>query len=413
MTTVHIFSELRTKYPLWNDLKTFLTGDDGGKLIVIGDGPRVIIRYDKKISNFNIPYVHAFRSVIWDVVANLPVSVAPFKAIDSQLLTSDVGVNLVQDFVEGVMIHSFLTYDTTNIHIATRTKLGADTRFYSKRNFSELILDAPEYAKLSQVIPLPSAPENIPYTFASLVLQHPEHRIVAPITHARIYVVSIGAVSADGSVVVIDNPATWPAIAAEMAPPQIPVGVLIGDPTQFIAQQAVQLGWIWQGFVFKNTSTLQRWRIRSTIYSTVRDLRGGESDSYSRFLRLRSGGHLSMYVVYYPEEQTLFYELEDKMRDQSRELFKEYNAVHRGPRTARKELKTVGWPLNIHVYTLHKLYVSTLKSIGQELTIDKVIEYMNNIAPLKQRAFLVSPLGGKIKTVFQTEEVNDIAMDII
>jgi len=192
--------------------------------------------------------------------------------------------------------------------------------------------------------------------------------------------------------------------------PQISVGPLVVDPVQLVAEQAVQRGWLWQGVVFKNTSSLQRWRIRSTTYTSVRDLRGGEADSYSRFLRLRTAEVLPMYVAYYPEDQPLFCELEGKMRDQTRELFNEYNAVHRGPKNERKDLKTVGWPLNIHVYALHGLYIDKLKKTSQELTIDIIVEYMKTLPILKQRAFLVVPIGGKIKKIFETEELNDVDM---
>jgi len=402
MTIVRLFSEIRTKYSTWEQLKTFLTSDVGGKLIVIGDGSKVIIRYDKKTSNFQIPYVHAFRSVVWDTVANIPVSIAPFKVCSGDPQT----YTILQDFVEGVMIQAYLTWEDTKIHLASRTKLGADTRFYSKRNFSELISDAPQYASLATLIPVPTSPEKIPYSFASLVLQHPEHRIVTPLTEARLFIISIGHVYSDGTIEIEENPARWSPAAASMAPQSFlaPAGEF--NPLLFITSKGIQNGWQWQGFVMKNTETLQRWRFRNPLYTIVRDLRGGEADLYSRFLRLRRAIQLQMYVAYYPEDAKEFHECDAKLRDQSREIFNEYNAVHRGLKAGRKSLKDVGWPLNKCVYALHGLYMSEMKPKNIELTIDNVIQYVNNMEPLKQRALLVTPVGGKIRKVFEVDEID-------
>ena len=405
MTIVRLFSEIRTKYSTWEQLKAFLTGDLGGKLIVIGDGPKVIIRYDKKTSNFQIPHVHAFRSVVWDTLVNIPVSIAPFKVSvgDPQAYT------ILQDFVEGVMIQAYLTWEDTKIHLASRTKLGADTRFYSKRNFSELISDAPQYASLGTVIPVPTSPEKIPYSFVSLVLQHPEHRIVTPLTEARLFIISIGHVYSDGTVEIEENPSNWSPAAAAMAPQSFPAPTGEFNPLLFITSQGIQNGWQWQGFIMKNTDTLQRWRFRNPLYTIVRDLRGGEADLYSRFLRLRRASQLHIYIGYYPDDIKGFHECDVKLRDQSVEIFNEYNAVHRGPKAGRKTIKDVGWPLNKCVYALHGLYLSQMKPKNIEVTIDNVIQYVNNMELLKQRALLVTPVGGKVKKIFELEEIDEAA----
>lgn len=407
MSCIRIFADLRAKYPSWDSLKTFLTGDEGGRLLIVGEGPKVIIRYDKKASNFQIPYVHAFRSVIWDTVANIPVSVSPFKASDASTMGS-LGVNLIQDFVEGTMIHAYRTVEDTEIHLSTRTKLGAKTRFYSRRNFDELVGETPQWASLHTVVP--STSEQHLYTFANLVLQHPEHRIVASITSPRLYVISIGLVKSDGTVEIQENPELWSASAAALAPDTIvaPPSMNINEEAAaaLLSQQMAVRGWTWQGLVFKNTASLQRWRFRSTMYTPVRDMRGSESDSYTRFLRLRHSSQLQHYLAYFPEEQKEFYELESKLRDQTREVFSAYTAVHRGPKNGRKNLKDVGWPLNKHVYILHGLYVSQLKPMGLALTIENVVQYVNALPVLKQRALLVTPVGGNPASTMNVGELS-------
>jgi hypothetical protein len=340
-------------------------------------------------------------------VANIPVSIAPFKASDATTMES-VGVNLIQDFVEGTMIHAYRTTEDTEVHLSTRTKLGAKTRFYSRRNFDELVRETPQWATLQTVVPSPSScaspspSDQFAYSFANLVLQHPEHRIVAAITTPRLYMISIGLVKSDGTVEIQENPELWSAPAAALAPDTIvaPPSTTINEAAAgaLLSQQMAVRGWTWQGLVFKNTASLQRWRFRSPMYTPVRDMRGSESDSYTRFLRLRHNNQLHHYVAYFPEEQKEFYELESKLRDQTRELFRAYSEVHRGPKNERKNLKDIAWPLNNHVYTLHGLYISQLKPMGLALTIENTIQYVNALPVLKQRALLVTPVGGKVSS---------------
>ena len=406
MSLITIFSELRSKYSSWDDLKTFLKGEEGGRLLIVGDGPKVIIRYDKKASNFQVPYVHTFRSVIWDTVANIPVCVAPFKGIDFSTTTTTttttstaVPANLIQDFVEGTMIQVYRTTEDNTIHLSTRTKLGAKTHFYSHRNFDELVYDTPQWPMLQYILPPVSSTAGPVYSFASTVLQHPQHRIVANIKEPRLYITSIGIVKNDGSVEIHENPELWSPVAAALAPDTIvasSMNITDESAAALLSQQISQRGWEWQGLVFKNTSTLQRWRLRSPVYTPVRDLRGAEADSYTRFLRLRHSNQLNNYIAYFPEEQNELYELERKLREQSQEIFNTYNAVNRGPKNTRKNLKDVAWPLNKYIYTLHGLYMSQLKPIGQPLSIENVIQYVNALPILKQRALLVTPIGGKV-----------------
>ena len=404
MSSIRIFAELRSKYSSWDCLKKFLTGDEGGRLLIVGEGPKVIIRYDKKASNFEVPYVHAFRSVIWDTVANIPVCVAPFKATDFSGAGPGPGpgpgqANLIQDFVEGTMVQVYRTTEDNTIHLSTRTKLGAKTHFYSRRNFDELVYDTPQWPMLQSILPPVGSSVGDVYSFASTVLQHPEHRIVANIKEPRLYITSIGIVKSDGSVEIQENPELWPPSAAALAPDTIvntSTNITDESISALLSQQISQRGWSWQGLVFKNTSTLQRWRLRSPVYTPVRDLRGAEADSYTRFLRLRHSYQLNNYIAYFPEEQNELYELERKLREQSQEIFNTYNAVNRGPKNTRKSLKDVAWPLNKYIYTLHGLYMSQLKPIGQPLSIENVIQYVNALPILKQRALLVTPIGGKV-----------------
>jgi hypothetical protein len=404
MTSINIFKELRTKYGTWSSLKTFLTGDEGGKLTIVENTiePRYcIVRYDKAASNFAIPYVHAFRSVVWDTLQNIPVSVAPFKATETEPSVEHIqdSNTIVQEFVEGTMIQAFISAEDQQIRLATRTKFGAHTRFHSKRNFSELIKDAPQYAELNKI--LPPASSTVPYTFASVVLQHPEHRVVAPITQPRLYVVNLGAVNADGLVTISENPLTWSETALRYAVPTY------ADKNINIQAVAFTYGWMWQGLVVKNTVTLQRWRILNPLYTIVRELRGNESDDILRFLRLRKTGQIRAYIHYYPEITTVYEAYELKLREQTQSLFDEYCAVYKNKSASKKSLNDVGWPHRQNMRIIHDIYRTQLKPAQQIVKKEMVVYYINNLDFVKLRAFMITPVGGKITTKNIVAELQD------
>lgn len=397
MATVNIFRELRDKYHSWGALKEYLTSDEGGKLIVVEndiDSRFCIVRYDKTVSNFAVPHVGAFRSVVWDTLQNLPVSVAPFKALEGAPTLEQVHDNssIIQEFVEGTMLQAFAGHESPEIRLATRSKFGAHTRFHSKRNFSELIKDAPQYSELNQILAITSLCKERPYTFTSLVLQHSEHKIVSVVPWPKLYVVSVGIVSADGTIIISEDPRTWSEPARSYAIP-----TYINKNTDINALMA-QYGWMWQGLVIKNVASLQRFRVINPLYSSVKELRGNESDDMLRFLRLRKAGQIQAYIYYYPEMREIYESYELKIREQTQSLFDEYCAIYKNKSDTKKTLKDVGWPHRSNVRAIHDIYKTQLKPAQQFVKKEVVVYYMNNIDIVKQRAFLVTPVGGKITT---------------
>ena len=404
MASINIFKELRTKFGTWSSLKTFLTGDEGGKHTIVENTiePRYcIVRYDKAVSNFAVPYVHAFRSVVWDTQQNIPVSVAPFKATETEPSLEYIqdSNTLVQEFVEGTMIQAFASCEDQQIRLATRTKFGAHTRFHSKRNFSDLIKDTPQYTELNKI--LPSTSSMLPYTFASLVLQHPEHRIVTLTAEPRLYVVNLGVVSADGLVTISENSLTWSETALRYAVPTY------ADKNINIQAVAFTYGCMWQGLVVKNTVTLQRWRILNPLYTIVRELRGNESDDILRFLRLRKAGQIQAYINYYPEITTVYETYEMKLREQTQSLFEDYCAVYKNKSASKKSLSDVGWPHRQNMRIIHDIYRTQLKPAQQIVKKEMVVYYMNNLDFVKLRAFMITPVGGKITTKSIVAELQD------
>ena len=390
MTFITVFSDLRKKFPVWSDLSDFLKSDAGGRLTIIEKAchpNRAIIRYVKGVSAFEIPYVPMFKSVIWDTVANIPVSVAPFKSSEGdprQCVDIYHPPIFFQEFVEGTMLHAYRTYEDSELHLSTRTVLGATTQFYAKRDFSELVKDCPEYATLATCIPsptfTPTSLEGIPYTFASLVLQHPAHRIVTPELKPCIYIVSLGAVFADGTMEIEENPERWPAVTQQFAP----TTDYNGDKyLRKIMEGGYDSFWWEPGFVIKNADTLQRWVAHNQSYVIIKALRGQEADMYARFARLRQNGQLYQYLCYYQDDMAPFHTLEYTIQGQARKIVEAVNT---------KSLKTIGWPLKNIAYALQK------KVTQGVVTQDDVMKYIQTMTPYKLRALLITPIGGETTT---------------
>ena len=381
--TLNCFYELANKYPSWPDLQTYLTSPEGGKLRVISsaESPLTIIRYTKGVSDLSKEHVKIFRSVVWNTETNRPVSVAPPKAEEGE---PDVDTSLyISDFVDGTMIQAFMqgpegpdAHVQEQVQIATRTSLGANGSFYSTRSFAELFNDA--MAPLGGTATF-LASVLTPGTFASFVLQHPEHRTVAPVPQPRFYVTCYGYVAADGSVQMNTNPSTWPARLASYAPHVYEESVAFGSKKE--AQQLLKhlsLGYANQGLVFQGINSVKRWRLRNPAYLVVRTLRGSESNQTERFLRLRAQRQTKEYLKYFSDESAAMWSYEQSLRAVTHKLYDAYIAVNKLKTHTFKDFHV---SLRPHMYALHGQYLASVaKGAAKSVLKEDVMSYVNSLA---------------------------------
>ena len=343
-----VFRDLRVQYSTWPALRDFLTSDLGGRLRVIEDeaGAYAILRYVKGTSDFTKSHVPAFRSVVWDIATNLPVSVAPVKAQKGEPAAC---VTLrITDFIDGVMIQGLL-----GDQIATRSSMCAKSTFYSKRSFADLFEDAVKpfggtQAFLGSVLEGPR--------FVSFVLQHPEHKTVAQIQTPRIYATCVGTVAEDGVVTFSYDPAMWPQRLAALAPTLYEPSKMFADSAEAAAMlRQNALGHTWQGLVFQDLASTNRWRLRNPLYVAVRNLRGSEANQTARFLRLRAEGKMKEYVGYYREESAVMWALEQRLRERTSGVYEAYSRLHKAKSATMRDLPL---PYRTHVYALHGQYMA-------------------------------------------------------
>ena len=379
MSTLSTFAGWASAYKTWDDLKAWLqTSEPGIDIIESEDSAYAILRNSKEregeaaiAEDAVSETAQLCRSVIWDTENNLPCCVAPFAARRDQKIPSDTELRL-EDFVEGVMINVFRARGDSETHVTTRSKLDADGTFYSERSFRELFEEAMDTKRtsLDEIEKLIGAPnDDVAATFITMVLAHPEHRVVRTVEQANLWAIYRGTVANDGTVTFYteDLPVAWR--------PKTYSLTFKGEFTELKAKfEEIKASkpWYWQGLVVH--SGLQRWRFRNAEHDRVRkDLRGTESNSFGRFLRLRSQKRIQEYLRIYQEDNQDFRGFEQEYRTLTKTLYAWYCKVHKEHSVSFKALPKSVQPL---VFDLHKFYLSSLRPSNKTLHMMDVIDWV-------------------------------------
>lgn len=387
-----VFNELINSYPTWESLQTYLTSPEGGQIRCVGEGRYRILRYVKGVSDLKSSYGKWMRSVIWDTQEHLPVCVAPPKAEKGDIETGEgISYPLVQWFLDGIMINVFRTHSNPNtLQIATRTQLGAGGKFYSDKTFEQMFddaLTAMGYTRQDILNTLAQPTEMVPTIFASFVLQHPEHRVVARCHSPRLFVVHIGAVHDDGRLTINEEPEHW---QLKWRLPVFQTATLIdvfkSDATlsTFFSDMCKQQGWFFQGITIKDGKG-NRWRLRNPNYLYLRALRGSEATQLERFLRLRSESKVTEYLKHYTEDRQTFWDFEQSLRKATQDVFSAYCSVHK---SHEKKLEDLPWAIRPCVFKLHSHYLEHLRPNNEKVYMKHAVELVNNLALYEQKRLL-------------------------
>uniref|UniRef100_A0A6C0K720 Uncharacterized protein n=1 Tax=viral metagenome TaxID=1070528 RepID=A0A6C0K720_9ZZZZ len=387
VSTLQSFAEWVGKHPQWSDLKAWLlTQEPTLEIIEFENSPYVILKMDKgsqteskkdsvhEESNTMSEVAQLCRSVVWDTRLNLPCCVAPFAARRDQKIPNEKPLRL-EDFVEGVMINLFRYRGDPTTHVTTRSRLDADGTFYSDKSFRALFDEAlaaknATLADLETMMCDPNGQAGVKSTFISLVLAHPEHRVVRAVDQANLWTIYRGSVMDDGRVNFTTNnlPAAW-------CPKSYSTNLVVKSWTDLkdkFEEIKQSKPWYWQGLVVH--TGLQRWRFRNADHDRVRrDLRGTESNSYGRFLRLRANKRIQEYLRVYPEDSDEFQTFESDYRGATKTLYAWYCRCHKEHSIAFKAMPKSVQPL---VFGLHKLYLEKLKPTSKTLRLTDVIDWI-------------------------------------
>ena len=332
---MNTFKELTSTYTTTDALFAWLRSPAGGRLLIHEDltTPIALIHYDKKVSDLSMNHVPQFRSVVWDMRTNRPLSVAPPRGDPIAILTDEAMADAsiensgavdnrsyatVEDFVDGIMINMF--YDGTRWRIATRSQLDAPGHFYGTRSFSELFWETFNSKGLGD---LNQFDLSVCYSW---VLQHPEERIVVAPTYgiAGLWLVGARLIHPDGYVHELNVPmATLDRFR--------PAGHKLDTSDQVrdrLYAWGRRFGHAWQGLVVK-TADGRRFKGRSIEYKAARALRGNQAKLPFLWLERWGEGRLTAYLKIYPEEAIEADAVVGRFKQATQELYDLYQRVYR------------------------------------------------------------------------------------
>jgi hypothetical protein len=164
-------------------------------------------------------------------------------------------------------------------------------------------------------------------------------------------------------------------------------------------------GWFWQGLVFKDGKG-GRWRLRNPNYLYLRKLRGSEATSVERFLRLRSESKVNEYLKHYGEERQAFWDLEEQLRQATRDVYAAYCSVHKSHERKLAELSKGVQPC---VFRLHSHYLQHLKPNNEKVTMKNAVDLVNNMALFEQRRLMDNATS--LPPLDTPSEVSPVAAD--
>jgi hypothetical protein len=155
--------------------------------------------------------------------------------------------------------------------------------------------------------------------------------------------------------------------------------------------KSMSLGFTWQGMVFQDMTSGNRWRLRNSAYVAVRTLRGSEANSLERFARLRAQGNMKKYLEHFRDEGNQMWAFEQTLRQRTQELYTAYNEMNK---LKTKTMKQLPYCLRPQVYALHGLYLASLPKDGTRaanvtpILKERVVAYVNDL-PIDEQVKLL------------------------
>ena len=298
------------------------------------------------------------RGLILDYNNNI-VCAPPFKSIDPSSLLNleeeEQNKIIYEDFVDGTMINIFYY---NGWHISTRSCLGANCRWYSKKNFSELFEDCKDFE-------MDNLNKEYCYNF---VLKHPDNRIV---THYNISsLVLVGAYKIKNNIINFLNIQNVQKELVEkdinIELPQTYAFNNLNEAYQYVCT----LPYDNQGLVIKYNNF--RSKFINPQYNYVKCLRGNSRNIKYMFFELRKSNYNNEFLNYYPEYQYQFDGYLQELYSMTKNLFNYYQDYRVKKNITYEDIDYEYRPL---IYRLHGLHLHN----RQPITFSKVKYFVNNL----------------------------------
>ena len=347
-----------------------------------------VYRYNKpRLNEDNISTLGLVRSIVTS--NNNILAFSPPKSISLSSFQTDNDIKncILQQFVDGTMINLFYIKDLGDPilgdwQISTRSSVGGNNFFFffpeTKTTFRDMFIDAYNHSNFD----FDKLDTNLCYSF---VLQHPMNRIVSKIDTPTLYF--INAFEIDNQNLII-TPVDNKAILDKFKDSKI-MFPKIYDTSTFSSYHDVEKLLIDNVADFDNVGIMlfsqdlsQRCKIRNPNYEKVRLLRGNQPKIQFTYLTLRQTSHdkVREFLHFYPEYKDTFNKLNNQLVTFQQNLFKLYINCHIKKMTLHKDLP---YQFKTHIYHIHNIFLTQLRSHRKFVTIDVVEQYMNSLHPAK------------------------------
>ena len=356
-------------------------------------GPYHIIKYNRNNLNKDTEKtVGRFRSVLVNDEGRV-VSYAPPKSIsmnvDELEKRYDVKECFIEEICEGTMINLYWDQIADDWEILTRSNIRARCKFNQDHDttFRYMFLDTMNEMGLE----FEDFDKHFSYSF---ILQHPDNKIVCPITEKKailtnIYLTNGDDKSNENEPVVVSRHSFTNQLHLYVKSPT--VEKIIKPKIYDVSDNNGNNSWDY----FRNLNNMlesydftgymincdnERFKFRNPEYEKIRFLKGNSTKIQYTYYRLRKEGKVKEYLTYFPELKDTFTILRSHLHSYTRNLFKSYMMCY-----MRKErpVKEFPYQYKTHMYHIHQKYLNEYKSMGDYINMSKVIEYVNELEPAR------------------------------
>jgi hypothetical protein len=355
-----------------------------------------IITYNKSVlTDENIEYYGICRSIIINS-KNKVVSFSPAKSIKSDVFMNTfpnrTDYLIAQEFVEGTMINVF--WDRDQWEITTKNVVGANTSFFKcdeSKTFKEMFFEA---LTVNNLI-LDILNKHLCYSF---VLQHPNNRIVIPITQPQLYLVAVYQIinviddNSDDFNNKLKNVFIYPCNLEHVKLYGMWSWTGIKFPKTYYDWNnyddlinnyaSNNTPYDIQGVVIYNSLTNTRCKFRNPNYEIIKKLRGNQPKLQYQYLILKNDGNIDNYLNYYPEHRDEFNMINNKINLFIKELYNNYVNYY------IKKDYTIPFEYKTHMFNLHNIYINNLKPKKLYINISNVSDYVNELHPFQLMTIL-------------------------
>ena len=332
-----------------------------------------LIHYNKKmLDTENMDKYKYVRSIIVDRSDNNKVvMLSPYKSLPYEEFKQKYPDNIiVEEFIEGTMVNVF--FASNKWHISTKTNIGGNTKFFSKKTFKELFYEAVDESGMK----LELLDKKISYSF---VLQHPENRIVYKFMKTRLYLVEAYRFNhieeqKHTHIEVLNVRELLTSSAFEDSSVHYPWVHSFNEYDEL--EQINMYNKNCMGIIIRNYWNNDRTKIRCKDYEEIRLLRGNNPNLYYHFIELTRNNKVDQFLHHYSEYKPDFENWKIMNEQFNKKLYKNYVRCY-----IKKEMKLGLFPNNYktHMYHLHEYYKNVLKPDKKFITIEVVNKYINGI----------------------------------